>query len=106
VFLPELGRQLSGNCKSGLPGYEATIFNGIVARAGTPPEILARMNTKLRKVMQRQDVPSRLLEQEMVPASSDSLELNATTDRSTLAGGRHGRVLEHDKTEAACLTIR
>lgn len=60
--------------EAGLPGYEASIFNGIVARDGTPPDILARMNGELRTVMQRPDVRDRLLKQGVVPASSDTYE--------------------------------
>lgn len=59
---------------SGLPGYEASIFNGFAARAGTPPEILARMNAEIRKLVQQQDIRSRLLEQGVELVASDSPE--------------------------------
>lgn len=60
--------------ESGVPGYEAAIFNGLVARAGTPPEILARMNAELRKVVQQQDIRSRFLEQGVELTASESHE--------------------------------
>jgi tripartite-type tricarboxylate transporter receptor subunit TctC len=57
---------------SGLPGYEASIFNGIVALAGTPPEILARVNAEIRKLAQQRDIRSRLLQQGVELVASDS----------------------------------
>jgi tripartite-type tricarboxylate transporter receptor subunit TctC len=78
--------------ESGLPGYEASIFNGIVARAGTPPEILARMNAELRKVIQRQDVRNRLLEQGVMPASSDSYEQFTAVMKSE--GEKYAKVIK------------
>lgn len=60
--------------ESGLPGYEAAIFNAIVARAATPREILTRMNGEIRKVVQQQDIRSRLLAQGVELAASESHE--------------------------------
>ncbi len=58
--------------EAGVPGYEATIFNGLVARAGTSPEILTRMNAELRKVAQQTDLRSRFLEQGIELRASES----------------------------------
>ena len=38
--------------ESGLPGYEVFAWNGLVAPAGTPPALIARLNDELRKAMQ------------------------------------------------------
>jgi tripartite-type tricarboxylate transporter receptor subunit TctC len=58
--------------EAGLPGYEAAIFNGFVALAGTPPEILRRMNAEIRKAVQSPEMRSRMQEQgvEMIASSS------------------------------------
>ena len=45
--------------ESGLPGYEAIAWNGILAPAGTPREIVERLNTELKKVLQSPDVKQR-----------------------------------------------
>jgi tripartite-type tricarboxylate transporter receptor subunit TctC len=45
--------------ESGLPGYEAIAWNGILAPAGTPKEVIARLNTELRKVLENPDVRQR-----------------------------------------------
>ncbi len=36
--------------ESGLPGYECTVWNGLVAPAGTPPEIVNRISTAVQQI--------------------------------------------------------
>ena len=47
--------------ESGLPGFEAGAWQGLAAPAGTPPEVVKRLNETLVKVMQMPDVKERLL---------------------------------------------
>jgi len=49
--------------ESGLPGYEASIWYGMLAPAGTPPAIVARLNAELHKAMAQPDVKLKLSEQ-------------------------------------------
>lgn len=58
--------------ESGLPGYEAAIFNGLVAPVGVPPEILTRMNNEIRKAVQNHEMVARLREQGIELTSSGS----------------------------------
>jgi hypothetical protein len=37
--------------ESGLPGYEAIAWNGLLAPAGTPPDVMARLNAELKKAL-------------------------------------------------------
>ena len=46
--------------EAGLPGVEAEAFWGILAPAGTPPAILARMETAARRATQVPEVQERL----------------------------------------------
>ncbi|TMH50193.1 MAG: tripartite tricarboxylate transporter substrate binding protein, partial [Betaproteobacteria bacterium] len=39
-----------------VPGYEATIWLGIVAPKGTPPAIVTRLNAEITKIVRRPDV--------------------------------------------------
>jgi tripartite-type tricarboxylate transporter receptor subunit TctC len=65
--------------ESGLPGYEATIFNGLAARSGTPQPILERMNAEIRKAVQQPDFRARMLEQGVeLEASASAQEFTAT----------------------------
>jgi len=46
---------------NGLPDYEAAAWTGIVVPAGTPKDIIARLNTELLAVLARQDIKDLLL---------------------------------------------
>jgi tripartite-type tricarboxylate transporter receptor subunit TctC len=37
--------------ESGVPGYEATTWNGVVAPAGIPRDVLRKLNTEINKVL-------------------------------------------------------
>src|SRR5687768_15281354 len=43
-----------------LPGYEAAQWQGLVAPAGTPPEIVTRINAELNRALQSPDVRQRI----------------------------------------------
>jgi tripartite-type tricarboxylate transporter receptor subunit TctC len=46
--------------EAGLPGFEATPWLGLGARAGTPPEIIQRLNDAARRALGRAEVLARL----------------------------------------------
>jgi tripartite-type tricarboxylate transporter receptor subunit TctC len=46
--------------EAGVPGYEATQWYGVLAPAGTPPEIVKRLHAEMVQVLQLPDVKSRL----------------------------------------------
>ena len=60
--------------EAGLPGYEAAIFNGIAAPAGTPREILTRMNAEIAKVVQQPELRARFLQQGVELSASASAD--------------------------------
>lgn len=45
--------------ESGLPGYEAIAWNGLLAPAGTPTEVVARLNAELKKALASPDVKDK-----------------------------------------------
>ena len=47
--------------ESGLPGYEASSWYGILAPAGTPRDIVVRLNAELAKALEQPEVRSSLL---------------------------------------------
>ena len=49
--------------ESGLPGFEATSWFGVVAPAGTPPAIVARLNADVNQWLQTPDAKEKLLAQ-------------------------------------------
>jgi tripartite-type tricarboxylate transporter receptor subunit TctC len=46
--------------ESGLPGFEASNWFGLMAPARTPPEIVARLNAEAAKALEAADVRERL----------------------------------------------
>ena len=56
--------------ESALPGYEATAWQGVLAPAGTPREIIVRLNTELVRVINLPEVRKQLAEQGYEPAGN------------------------------------
>lgn len=71
ALLPELPTIAEG----GLPGYEAYSWAALVAPAGTPKDIVAKISTDLQRVMTQPDVKQRLFDAgaEAMPTSPEKL---------------------------------
>jgi tripartite-type tricarboxylate transporter receptor subunit TctC len=57
-----------------LPGYEVALWNGILAPAGTPADIVNRLNAAIAKVLAQPDVKKRLAEQGSEPVGNSPEE--------------------------------
>jgi len=55
--------------ESGLPGFEVVGFFGVMAPAGTPRAIVARLNGEIAKVLARPDTRERFAAQALAPGS-------------------------------------
>jgi tripartite-type tricarboxylate transporter receptor subunit TctC len=53
--------------ESGYPGFEADQWYGIVAPAGTPPAVVARLNAEINKALALPDVAQQLAAEGAVP---------------------------------------
>jgi len=53
--------------EAGVPGYEATIWIGLMAPAGTPKEIVDKLNAEIQKALAREDVIEAWVKQGAVP---------------------------------------
>jgi len=49
--------------ESGLPGYEAVAWYGAFAPAGTPPDIVTRLNTEMVRILRTQEVRDLFIKQ-------------------------------------------
>jgi tripartite-type tricarboxylate transporter receptor subunit TctC len=56
--------------ESGLPGYEATAWQGVLAPAGTPREIIVRLSSELVRVINLPEVRKQLAEQGYEPGGN------------------------------------
>jgi tripartite-type tricarboxylate transporter receptor subunit TctC len=67
--------------ESGLPGFEASLFYGIVAPAGTPRPIIDKLNEALRASLTSDDVRKRLATDGAEPTPSTPEEYAAHIDK-------------------------
>jgi tripartite-type tricarboxylate transporter receptor subunit TctC len=67
--------------ESGLPGYDAVLTYGIVAPAGTPQPIVAKLNKVLRDVVASDEVKRRLAQEGAEPMPTTPEEHAAILDR-------------------------
>ncbi len=56
--------------ESGLPGYEAIAWNGMLAPAGTPKEVVAKLNAELKKALELPEIRERFAAQGFAAAWS------------------------------------
>ena len=56
--------------EAGVPGYVVSSWFGMLAPAGTPPEIIARLNAEIAKAMRTPDMKERLAGEGAEPKSS------------------------------------
>jgi len=62
--------------EAGVPGYETTIWLGIVAPAKTPPAIIEKLNAEITKVVNRPDVRANWAKQGAVPMTMSVKEFD------------------------------
>ena len=71
--------------ESGLPGFEVVGFFGVMAPAGTPREIVTRLNGEIAKLLARPDVRERFAAQALEPGNKTAGEfadyIKAEADR-------------------------
>jgi tripartite-type tricarboxylate transporter receptor subunit TctC len=70
--------------ESGLPGFEAVLHYGIVAPAGTPQPIIAKLNAVLRDAVASDDVKQRIASDGAEPLPSTPEEYAADIDREEI----------------------
>jgi len=80
--------------ESGLPGFENTGWFGFLAPAGTPPEILSKIQLDTAKVLTDADTKARLYAQGMSPVGNTAAEFAKAMDAesrlwATVVKNRH-----------------
>jgi tripartite-type tricarboxylate transporter receptor subunit TctC len=67
--------------ESGLPGFEATFYYGLLAPAGTPRPIIERLNKELRSVIASEEMTKRIIADGGDPVASTPEEYAANIER-------------------------
>ncbi|MCC6869881.1 MAG: tripartite tricarboxylate transporter substrate binding protein [Burkholderiales bacterium] len=60
--------------EAGVPGFEISSWFGILAPAGTPPEIVTRLNTEVNKALRNENIRSKLFALGAEPAEMSQAE--------------------------------
>ena len=63
--------------ESGFPGYEAIAWNGFIAPAGTPKDVVARLSTEIATVIKIPDVKERLSADGSTPMANSPEEFSS-----------------------------
>jgi tripartite-type tricarboxylate transporter receptor subunit TctC len=70
--------------ESGLPGFDAVVYYGLLAPAGTPKDIVARLNAELRALVALPEIRARIIADGGEPLSSSPAEYAANIDRGEI----------------------
>ena len=73
--------------ESGLPGYEVGSWQGVFAPAGTPPDVVKRLNAEIVKIINSPDVQKKLLELGAEPVGNSSEEFSALVKTEVVKWG-------------------
>ena len=76
--------------ESGLPGFEVVGFFGVMAPAGTPREIVTRLNGEIGKVLARPDIRERFASQALDPGNMTAEQFG---DYIKSAAGKWGKLI-------------
>lgn len=63
--------------EAGVPGFEAATWNGLMAPAGTPKEVVAKLNADIVRVLRLPDTRERLAAQALEPIADSSAAFGA-----------------------------
>ena len=63
--------------EAGVPGYETTIWLGLMAPKGTPPEIVDRLNAEITKIMAKPAIREAWAKQGAVPMTMSPAQFDA-----------------------------
>jgi tripartite-type tricarboxylate transporter receptor subunit TctC len=67
--------------EAGMPGFEAVLHYGLLAPAGTPAEIINKLNGELRKLVDFSEVQTQIRNEGGDPMTSTAAEYTADIDR-------------------------
>jgi tripartite-type tricarboxylate transporter receptor subunit TctC len=73
----ELTPEVPTIAEAGVPGYEATIWLGVMAPKGTPKEVIDFLNQHINKVIELPEVKEAWLKQGAVPMVKTAAEFDA-----------------------------
>jgi len=70
-------RQLPTIAESGVPGFDVSVWFGVVAPAGTPQSVIAKLNAEINGILKLAEVRQAFNNQGVEPAGSTSGEFSS-----------------------------
>ena len=67
--------------ESGVPDYQINAFHGILAPAGTPPAVIARLEKDITDVLKSPEVSKKLIDLGFDPVAGSAADFAAIIDR-------------------------
>jgi tripartite-type tricarboxylate transporter receptor subunit TctC len=67
--------------ESGIPGYEANVWFGIIAPAGTPATVVARLNSEISRIIKRPEIHKRLADMGLTPIDGSPVQFQKVIDQ-------------------------
>jgi len=67
--------------EAGLPGFETVAWFGVLAPAGTPPEVVNRLSAEIAKIAKSPEIREKLVAMGAEPVGSTPEEFKAVIDR-------------------------
>ncbi len=80
-------KDLGTVAEAGYPGFEALAWNGLFAPAGTPPEVVARINADVNAVLADPDVRATFARQGLIIGGGSTAEFKAFIDSESRKWG-------------------
>lgn len=74
--------------ESGVPGFESIAWYGVVAPAGTPREIIAKLNTEMARILNLPDIKQRLIEMGSPPVAGTPDQFGALIKSEIVKWGK------------------
>jgi len=70
--------------ESGLPGFESIAAQGVFAPAGTPPEVITRLNTEIARIIRLPDVRARWAQLGAEPVNNTPAQFSTWLDSESV----------------------
>jgi tripartite-type tricarboxylate transporter receptor subunit TctC len=77
--------------EAGVPGYDVPLWYSVLAPAGTPKEIIAKLSSEFRRALELPEVRAKMAEQGFEPSYLEASELQALIQRDVARWRRIGR---------------
>ena len=74
--------------ESGVPGFESIAWYGVVAPAGTPRDIIAKLNTEMARILNLPDIKQRLIEMGSPPVAGTPDQFGALIKSEIVKWGK------------------